>query len=210
MPVQDEIQWLKIETNLRELSNCYIPRYIGLCGDHKPTSQLLVFCDASKYAYAATVYLRQQTSDMCITNLIFSKARLAPNQEISIPRLELLAALIGVRCIKFVERELKLKIEQKHIWLDSQCVLNWIGSKRTLTKFVDNRLIEIRSDREINFHYIASLENPADFASRGLETEEIRNKDLWWYGPEWLLSPSDSWPTWKLKTWTVTILIMIA
>ena len=36
LTVQDEIQWLKIETNLRELSNCYIPRYIGLCGDHKP------------------------------------------------------------------------------------------------------------------------------------------------------------------------------
>ena len=63
LPVQDEIQWLKIETNLRELSNCYIPRYIGLCGDPKPTSQLLVFCDASKYAYAATVYLRQHTSE---------------------------------------------------------------------------------------------------------------------------------------------------
>ena len=105
LPVQDEIQWLKIETNRRELSNCYSPRYIGLCGDHKPTSQLLVFCDASKYAYTATVYLRQQTSDMCIKNLILKKARLAPNHEISIPRLELSAALIGVRCIKFVERE---------------------------------------------------------------------------------------------------------
>ena len=43
------------------------------------------------------------------------------------------------------------------------------------------------------------MKNPADFASRGLETEEIRNKDLWWYGPEWLLSQSDSWPKWKLK-----------
>ena len=71
-------------------------------------SVITVFCDASKYAYAATVYLHQQTSGMCINNLIFLKARLAPNQEISIPRLELLAALIGVRCIKFVERELKL------------------------------------------------------------------------------------------------------
>ena len=58
---------------------------------------------------------------------------------------------------KFVERELKLKIEQKHIWLDSQCVLNWIGSKRIFTKFVENRLKEIRSDGEINFHCIVFL-----------------------------------------------------
>ena len=75
----------------------------------------------------------------------------------------------------------RLKIEQKHICLDSQCVLNWIGSKRTLTKFVENRLKEIRSDREINFHYIASLENLADFASRGLKTKEIRNSGLRYY-----------------------------
>ena len=45
-------------------------------------------------------------------------------------------------------------------------------------KICRNMPKETTSDREINFHYIASLENPADFASRGLETEEIRNKDL--------------------------------
>ena len=63
LPVQDELQWLKIDTNLRELSDCYIPRYVGLDGADKPISQLLVFCDASKYAYAVTVYLHQQTGD---------------------------------------------------------------------------------------------------------------------------------------------------
>ena len=142
LPVQDKLQWLKIDTNLRELSDCYIPRYIGLDGTDKPTSQLLVFCDACKYAYAATVYLRQQTGDRYINYLIFSKARLAPNKDISIPRLELLAALICVRCIRSVERELKLEIGQIHMWLDSQCVLNWIGSKWTFTTFIENRLTD--------------------------------------------------------------------
>ena len=78
---------VKVDTTLRELSSCYIPLYIGHGGDDKTTSSFyLVYCDSSKYAYAATVYLRQQTSDTCINNLIFSEARLAPNQEISIPR----------------------------------------------------------------------------------------------------------------------------
>ena len=98
-----------------------------------------------------------------------------------------------------MERELKLEIRQIHMSLDSQCVLNWIGSKRTFTTFIENRLIEIRKDREINFHYIASLENPADLASRGLGTEELRDNGRWWYGPEWLLSPNDRWPAWKLN-----------
>ena len=116
-------------------------------------------------------------NDMFINNLIFSKARLAPNQEICIPRLELLAGLIWCKMHKVC----RLKIEQKHTWLDSQCVLNWIGSKMIFTMFVENRLKEIRSDREINFHYIASLENLADFASRGLKTKEIRNSGLRYY-----------------------------
>ena len=126
---QEKMKWLKIDTDLREISDCHIPRYIGLSDSEKLSSQLLVFCDASKNAYAAPVYmyLRQQTDSRCISNLIFSKTRLAPNKEISIPRLELLAAVIGVRCMKFVERELQIEIQQKHMLLD--CVLNWIGSK---------------------------------------------------------------------------------
>ena len=199
LPEKEKMKWLKIDTDLREISDCHIPRYIGLPDSEKRSSQLLVFCDASKNAYAATVYLRQQTDSRCMSNLIFSKTRLAPKKEISIPRLELLAALIGVRCMKFVERELQIEIQQKHMWLDSKCVLHWIGSKRTFAVFVENRLKEIRDDREINFHYIASAENPADMASRGIQTEELQRNNLWWYGPEWLLSSCDNWPTWKLN-----------
>ena len=165
----------------------------------KPKFQLLVFCDASKYAYAAAVYLRQEAKDRCMNRLVFSKARLAPNKELSIPRLELLAALIGVKCMKFVENELKLEIEQKHMWINSKCVLKWIGSNRTFTIFVENRLNEIRKDRDIVYHYIPSSENPADFPSRRLDTEEQRDNHRWWYRPEWVLSPSDSRPTLELK-----------
>ena len=109
------------------------------------------------------MYLRQEADNICTNILIFSKAILAPNKELSIPRLELLSALIGVRCMNFVEKELKLEIEQKHAWLDSQCVLKWIGSTRTYTRYVQDRLNDIRSTKEIHYHYIASSENPADF-----------------------------------------------
>ena len=55
---QDVLQWLKIDKNLKEISDIHIPRYIGFDSTDKPKFQLLVFCDASKYAYAAAVYLR--------------------------------------------------------------------------------------------------------------------------------------------------------
>ena len=86
------------------------------------------------------------------------------------------------------------------MWLDSQCVLKWIGNNRTFTIFVENRLNEIRKNRDIVYYYIPSSENPADFPSKSLDTEELRDNHRWWYGQEWILSPSDSWPTWEQKS----------
>ena len=140
--------------------------------------KLLVFCDASKHAYAAAVYLLQGNAVSCRVDLIFSKARLAPNKNTTIPRLELLAALIGVRCLKLVEKELKVPISKMNLWLDSQCVLNWIVSKRTLSTFVENRIREIKENKDKNFRYIPSAENPSDIASRGTSKAELKINKL--------------------------------
>ena len=121
---QDKRQWYVTKEDLKELANSLFPRYIGLDQRRTVDYQILVFCDASKYAYAAAVYLIQESEDSCRVDLIFSKTRLVPNKKITIPRLELLAALIGKRCLNFVEKELKLEICKKDIWIDSQCVLN--------------------------------------------------------------------------------------
>ena len=94
--------------------------------------RLLGFYDASKHAYAAVVYLHQRKGESCRVNLVFSKLRHVPN----IPRLELLAAFIGTRAIQFVEEQLRLTLAQKHLWSDSQCVLNWIASVKHSSKFV--------------------------------------------------------------------------
>ena len=112
-------------------------------------------------------------------DLIFSKTRLVPNKQITIPRLELLAATIDVRCMKFVQEELKLELSQKHIWIDSQCVINWINSKRALGTFVENRVKEIKQDKHLKVHYISTTENPADIASRGVRSHELKDNRLW-------------------------------
>ena len=89
------------------------------------------------------MYLRQEIQEKgCKVDPIFSKTRLDLNKQITIPRLELLAATIGVRCIKFVQEELQLELSQKHKWVDSQCLINWINSKRALGTFVENRVKE--------------------------------------------------------------------
>ena len=98
--------------------------------------------------------------------------------------------------MKFVEKELKVEIYQKHIWLDSQCVLNWINSHKALGTFVDSRVKETKADKDIIFHYISTTENPADIASRGAFTCELRDDRLLWHGPDWLTQPQQIWPEW--------------
>ena len=196
---QDVAQWYEIEEDLKRLPSSTFDRYIGIQHTGKCTYQLLVFCDASKYAYAATVYLHQSCGNMRKVDLLFSKTRLAPKKQLSIPRLELLAALIGMRCLNFVQKELNMDIVSKHIWLDSQCVLCWIESKKSLNTFVANRVKEIKEQTDVQFHYIPTQQNPADIASRGTSTVQLQTNKLWWHGPDWLLKPTDEWPVWNFN-----------
>ena len=195
---KDKTQWNFISRDLKEISSYNLPRYIGLNQNENTEYQLSVFCDASKYAYAAAVYLRQEIHEKsCRVDLIFSKTRLVPNKQIPVPRLELLAATIGVHCLKFVQKELKVDISEKHIWTDSQCVINWINSKRALGTFVENRVKEIKQDKQLQVHYISTTENSADIASRGIGTQELKSSSLWWHGPKWLTLSKQKWPEWE-------------
>ena len=119
-------------------------------------------------------------------NLIFYKARIAPKKAMSIPRLELMALLIGVHSLKFVSKECGLESTQRIIWTDSQCVLNWLKNKKPLSVFLKNRIAEITNEKNIEFRYINTKDNPADLPSRGMISKELTQSTLWWNGPEWL------------------------
>ena len=149
----------------------------------KFTCRLLCFCDAFTKRYATSVYLQIFNKDTSTCNIVFSKTRLAPNEKISLPRLELLAVLIGVRSLSFVESELTLEISEKMLWTGSQCILQWIKTKKPLTVFVENRLREIRNHSDIEFQYVSTKDNPADVASRGTTAISLTKHRSWWNGP---------------------------
>ena len=200
-------EWRNLTVDWQKLYTLQIPRYIGQ-SDKDVRYQLIVFCDASAKAYAAAVYLRTVNKHLAKTNLVFSKLRLAPlnskkhskveQGQISLPRLELLAVLIGVRAIEFVTRELKLPVTKRMVFSDSECVLHWIKSTKQLPVFVQNRVKEIRKEQDLIFSYVSSCQNPADFATRGLTVSEIKGCSLWWNGPDWLQLQEESWPTCNL------------
>ena len=84
----------------------------------------MCFSDASEKAYAAVIYLNEISRQRSTTNLVFAKSRLIPLKKMSIPRLELLAVVIGLRCLKFVREKIKLPVYQSNLWTDSKCVLH--------------------------------------------------------------------------------------
>ena len=99
---------------------------------------------------------------------------------ITIPRLELSAAVLLSRLINRVMSELSQPIEAIHAWSDSQTVLAWIASESfRWTVFVANRVAEIQSNRwQLQWHYVPSRENPADVASRGVKPDNLFNLKL--------------------------------
>ena len=121
-------------------------------------------------------------------DLIFSKTRLAPIQ-ITIPRLELLGVLIGVRALKFVEKELHLPVNSKVLWTDSQCVLHWKQTAKPLPVFIANRIKASQGT--------CSEHNPADIATRGQSPSEL-STSIWYKGPQWLQQDKKHWPEWGM------------
>ena len=165
---------------LTEIPTLSIPRFVN--NSNQGMNQLLIFSDASVHCYATAVYLRSIEENSIKVNLVFAKTRLVPIakgrkkcKKLTVPRLELMGVLISVRAANFVAVELKLTITERILWTDSQCVLHWMKTRKPLPVFVENRVREIRSQRDLSFRYIASDQNPADCATRGLAVVDIKS-----------------------------------
>ena len=128
----------KTITNLR-VPRCYFPVY------KTPVSiQLHGFSDASCQAYAAVLYIRSIFSDGSVDiQIVSSKSRVAPIKQQSIPRLELLGALILSRLSNSVLTSLPNHVET-FFWTDSMTVVYWIQSNKPWKQYVSHRVKEIR------------------------------------------------------------------
>ena len=174
------------------LQNLSIPRYISTSNE----SIYLVCADASLEGFGCCTHVRTPESGMkrYEVNLLFAKSRVAPIANLTIPRLELKAALLAARMAQYIHIELKVPKERIFLYTDSEIVLFWLQKRpETLIPFVSNRISKIH-DLEFSFSYINTQHNPADIASRGISVEDMIDNKLWFHGPGFWKLPKDQWP----------------
>jgi len=173
----------------------HVPRWLATSGGGN--SQTHVFCDAPERAYGAALYVRTTQGDDILVRLACSKNRLAPVKRVTLPRLELLAALVGTRLLSYFCEATGYDITRATLWTDSTVALSWIRSDSNRWKtFVCNRVAEIQSHTSpAQWRHCPGQENPADHLSRGLLGNQIQSLDIWWHGPLWLRKREACWPS---------------
>ena len=106
-----------------------------------------------------------------------------------------MAAVIGSRLLNHILTS--IEVTHAVLWSDSQIVLNWLKSKKTLKSFVANRIKEIRElTGEFMWKYCPTDTNPADLLSRGVSADRFKERSLWVIGPVWL-TDKDKLPKWN-------------
>ncbi|XP_063915837.1 uncharacterized protein LOC135131904 isoform X2 [Zophobas morio] len=180
--------WLQLLDEFTILNNIRIPRKVI---SHYPYSRIEMhgFCDASQRAYGACVYIRTHSANGSVSsNLLCSKSRVAPLKTITIPRLELCAALLLAKLVNSVIQNLRTRVDEIFYWTDSMIVLAWLAtSPSVLNTYVANRVSQIQTLTTVEkWHHVISNENPADIISRGALPSELINNQKWFNGPVWL------------------------
>lgn len=186
-------EWQNLIDQLNVVGETRIPRFVL---DRSSLIELHGFADASIQAYGACVYAR------CIfpngeirTHLLASKSRVAPLKSMTIPRLELSAALILSELIHRINDIFESYVSRVYCWSDSSIVLCWINSSPSRWGvFVSHRVAKIQElTTSFIWKHVPTNCNPADLITRGASPSQLLSSSLWFNGPYFLASNND-WP----------------
>ncbi|XP_076638767.1 uncharacterized protein LOC143350575 [Colletes latitarsis] len=191
-------EWCRYAAELHLLRHVRVPRWCGLPPGNMAL-ELHGFADASSHAYAEVVYARlaSEGGAAILVTLLVAKTRVAPVKTLSIPRLELYAAVLLTRLLARIHAETPFVRASIFALMDSRVVLEWLRRHpATWQVFVANRVSEIQTAHPSASwqQHVPTRDNPADCASRGMLPEAFLAHTLWWHGPGWLWSPRSDWP----------------
>ena len=167
----------------------FISRYYGI-DTHTETTELHFFADSSNQVYGVVVYLRSRLNSNLKVSFVLGKSRSAPIKEkrVTIPKLELQAALIAVRIKEKLVKEANVQVSKLYFWSDSKTVLKFIRNENTrFPTYVMHRINEIRSSSDISYcHFVPGKLNISDNCTRPTTFENIAKDNRYLNGPPFL------------------------
>lgn len=191
-------RWRRWVTGLDELQDFSVKRCVNPSeAGASVKAELHHFSDASEQGYGTVSYMRLHSETHTVhVAFMLGKARVAPLKQMTIPRMELVAATLAVRVDVMLRRELEIELNSSTFWTDSQSVLKYIGNEHTRFRtFVANRIAVIRENTDVSqWRFIGTKINPADVASRGVKATTFVKCSEWLNGPDFLWTSESEWP----------------
>ena len=130
--------------------------------------------------------------------LVCTKTKVAPKNTATVPRMELMAAQLGVRmtntCIKAME---DFTFQPTIFLTDSTAVFGMLNAPNgSLSIFSGHRISEIKAASEnAKWLWVTTHENIADLGTRGnAKPVELERGTVYQDGPTWLQESEDCWP----------------
>ena len=124
-------RWSIWKQSIQNLNNVKIERWYKSFSTNPV--ELHIFADASEKVYGPVVYIKTMNNGNVSCNFVSAKSRLTPinKPSLTIPRLELEAALIAARLVKTIVQEMKMTVRKISLWSDSATVLKYIKNGET-------------------------------------------------------------------------------
>ena len=186
IPHEYEVRWSKWRNDLQILSQVQVNRsFIPPSFGKVLSRQFHLFSDASFYGYGAVAYFRLKDDEgriHCV--FLIGKSRLAPVKMVTIPRLELVAAVLCARLGRLLIDEIEDKPDIIIYHTDSTTVI--LNEHTRFHVFVANQVQQIRDlTDQTQWRYMQSSDNPADHASRGLDGKSFLQQHQWIQEADW-------------------------
>ena len=138
---------------------------------------LCVFSDASRDTFGACMYICQEKEDSAVqVRFVAAKSRGAPLKQLTIPRLELKAAILAPRLAKAIQEETRIRFDKVNYSTESAITLAWIHSpSRSFKPFVSVRVGEIQSNSGLSqwVYILGEYTYIADDVSKGVPVQEL-------------------------------------
>ena len=195
-PLDIENSWETWKKELTNIDQIRVPRWLPRNLSSADKGELHGFDDASERAYGSAVYIcAKDKVGKRISNLVMAKSRVAPVKQVSLPRLELLAAYITAKLLDYVIQALRVVVDAVYGWSDRQITLTWMRRPSAhWESFATNRVQDIHlrvAPRQ--WRFCPGSQNPAEPVTRGFPASKHRDCKLWWKNLHWLQQPRCHW-----------------